>query len=125
LKFERQFVVAFLIAVCATLARAIHEHWYLAKAGLSFFESPVTRYGEEAYRVGVPALGRLILYAFHLSDTATVAAAMDFWFAFFALYLLYRLLDMQSADIPNRPAAVGFSGVPLFFHHVGRTVDAY
>ena len=93
----------------------IHEHWYLSGAGLSLFESPVNRFGEEAYRVGIPALGRLILHAFHLSNAAAVAATMDFLFGFFALYLLYRLLDMQSADTPSRQAAVGLFLAFLFF----------
>jgi hypothetical protein len=96
-----------LIAVCATLARLIHEHWYLSAVGRSLFESPANRYAPETYRVAIPALGRLVVHSFHLSNAAAVAAAMDFWFAFFALYLLYRLLDTQSADTPNRPAAVG------------------
>jgi hypothetical protein len=53
-------------------------------------------YAPDAYRVAIPALGRLLLRMFRLKDPTGVAAALDFFFSFFALYLFYRLATDDS-----------------------------
>jgi hypothetical protein len=114
-KFERQFVTAFLAIICATLARFIHEHWFILGLGVRLYESPANHYAPETYRIAIPALGRLILHVFRITDAPAVSAVMDFCFAFSAMYLLYLLLDSQSADVPNRSAAVGLLLAFLWF----------
>lgn len=46
-------------------------------------------YAPEAYRVALPALIRFVGKILYLGDLTYIAAAIDFFTAFFALYLLY------------------------------------
>ena len=83
------------------MAHAVHTGWFVIAyelrvhpppAGTSYtplFETPSEL--PEAYRIAMPALGRLVMKVCHTNDAPAVAAVFDLIFGFAACYLFYRL----------------------------------
>jgi hypothetical protein len=106
LKLETVFVLLFLLSVCITLGHFIHSSYYFYSQthGIPTFGSPPVLYAPEAYRVAIPAVGRSLVHAFHVSDSSVVATVLDVSFAFLALFLFYRL---TVDDLPSSLSRAG------------------
>jgi hypothetical protein len=114
MKSERMFVSVFLLLICLVMAHAVHTGWFVTEYEMRVHPprvgTPYTPLFEssthlpDAYRVAMPALGRLAMEASHIHDAAIVAAFFDFVFGFAACYLLYlvavdRLLETKVAAV--------------------------
>jgi hypothetical protein len=110
LRRQRTFVRVFLLLVCLVLARFVHDGWVRALSDTArcppapgtpvyfpFTPAPTVLHAPEAYRIAIPALGRLLIRIFHVKSPAYVAATLDFIFAFLALNLFCRLTGADVA----------------------------
>jgi hypothetical protein len=101
---ERLFTGIFLFLISLQLAQSVHTALFVVQTEIAHHPSkpgepverifdlgPVPLYAPDAYRVAIPALGKLIVRTFHVQDATYVAATFDLVAAFFTFFLLYRL----------------------------------
>jgi len=101
IKREKVFVSVFLFLICLGMAHAVHTGWFMTEyerrvhppqAGTPYtplFET--STHLPDAYRIAMPALGRLVMKVSHIYDAPAIAAIFDFISGFAASYLFYRL----------------------------------
>lgn len=130
---ERNFVITLLLLLCFNIAHFVHNGWFVYNnaemernppaAGkvvyLLFKPAPLPLHAPEAYRVAIPYIGQLLVKALGVKDPSVVAAALDFVFAFCALFLFYRLavdhLSLADSKTKRRLLAVAFFLVAVQF----------
>jgi hypothetical protein len=117
---ERTFVRVFLISIFITLAHFVHSDYSpgdsLQPVASStpvyylFKPAPAPLHAPEAYRVAIPALGRLLVRVLHTHHPSVVAAVLDFVFGTLACYLLYNVVvagfPLAGAGLKERALAV-------------------